>query len=83
MDMADIERLISQTTGILMWAAPVILFLVFLILFIVNLVKYQKEKARPFKVRSIVFGCISGYFLLMIIGETALMLMLASAVAHM
>jgi hypothetical protein len=80
------DSLIQSVLGIaiyIAWASPAVLFIVFLILFIVNLKKYKKERAKKFKVKSIVFGCLSGYFLLTVAGEICLVLFLAAAVAHM
>lgn len=80
------EHVLNQIMGgavYLAWASVPILFIVFLILFIVNLVKYKKEKVKPLKIKSIVFGCISGYFLVGSIAEVCLILFLAAAVAHM
>ena len=67
-------------SNVIFGTAPV-LFIVFLIMFIVQVVKVKKQGAR--KVKAIVYGCISGFFLEMTIGEIVLMLLLASAVAHM
>lgn len=80
------DSLIQTVLGIaiyIAWASPAILFIVFLILFIVNLKKYKKERAKKFKVKSIVFGCLSGYFLITAICLICLVIFLASAVAHM
>ena len=65
------------------WCTPAVLFIVFLILFIVNLIKAKKEKIKKYKVKSIVFGCLSAYFLETVIAEIAFIAMMASAVAHM
>jgi hypothetical protein len=45
--------------------------------------KFKKERAKPFKVKAIVFGCLSGYFLITAICLICLVIFLASAVAHM
>ena len=80
------EHVLNQIMGgavYLAWASVPILFIVFLILFIVNLRKFKKERVKKFKVKSIVFGCLSGYFLIVSICLICLVLFLASAVAHM
>ena len=80
------DSLIQTVLGIaiyIAWASPAVLFIVFLILFIVNLRKFKKERVKKFKVKSIVFGCLSGYFLIVSICLICLVLFLASAVAHM
>ena len=83
MDPEDFFQFISGIANMAAWFAPAILFIVFLILFIVNLIKFRKERMRKYKVRTIVFGCISGYFLLTVAGEIFLIGMLAAAVSHM
>ncbi|WP_034449881.1 hypothetical protein [Butyrivibrio sp. AE2032] len=83
MSTYNIERFLSNIGNLAIWAAPAVLFIVFLVLFIVNLRKFKKERAKPFKVKAIVFGCLSGYFLLTVAGEICLVLFLAAAVAHM
>ena len=75
------ERFIDSLTSFMLFGSIPILFIVFLILFIIQVVKVKKQGAR--KVKAVVFGCISGYFLVMLIGEIALMLLLAAAIAHM
>ena len=75
------QRVMDNIGNILIWGAPAVLFLVFLVLFIVNLRKVKKENARP--VKAIVFGCIAGHMLLTVISEVLLILMLAAAVSHM
>ena len=65
----------------LIYGASPVLFIVFLIMFIVQVVKVKKQGVR--KVKAIVYGCISGFFLEMTIGEIALMLILAAAISHM
>ncbi len=77
----SVERFFNNLANFAFWGAAPVLFIVFLILFIVHLRKIKKEGARP--VKAIVFGCISGYFLMVSIGEVLLMLMLAAAIAHM
>ena len=76
-----VQRVIDNLMNMLIWGAPAILFLVFLILFIVNLRKVKKENARP--VKAIIFGCIAGHMLLTVICEVLLISMLAAAVSHM
>ena len=77
----SVEQFFSNLANYAFWGAAPVLFIVFLILFIVHFRKYKKEGARP--VKAIVFGCISGYFLMTTIGEVLLILMLAAAVSHM
>lgn len=79
----SVERVLNSVANFAIWGAPLILFIVFLILFIVNLIKAKKEKTKKYKVKSIVFGCLSGYFLETVIAEIAFIAMMASAVAHM
>jgi hypothetical protein len=50
-------------------------------LFIIAVIQVKKKGAR--KTKAVVFGCISGYFLLCSLAEAALFAMLASAIAHM
>ena len=75
------ERIANSLMSFLLFGSVPILFIVFLILFIIQVIKVKKKGAR--KTKAVVFGCITGYFLLGVIGEIALMLLLASAVAHM
>lgn len=80
------EHVLNQILGggiYVLGALMPIFFIVFLILCIVSLVKYKKEKVKPLMVRSIVFGCLSGYFLFCTIAEVCLVLFLANAIAHM
>ena len=65
---------------VLLGSIPVI-SIVFLTLFFIQVWKVKKKGAG--KTKAVVFGCISGYFLLCTIGEIAVVAMLASAVAHM
>ena len=65
----------------MLWGSPIILFFVFLILFIVNLIKLKKGSGK--KGKTIAFGVLSAVFLLYTIGEILLVSMLAAAVAHM
>ena len=81
MAMNTWEKIANSLMSFLLFGSVPILFIVFLILFIIQVIKVKKEGAK--KTKAIVFGCISGYFLLGVIGEIALMLLLASAVAHM
>ena len=64
-----------------MWGAAPVLCIVFFILCIVQIVKVKKTGAR--KTKAIVFGCISGYFLEVTVGEIAFIAIMASAIAHM
>ena len=75
------ENVINSILNAAIWGAPPVIFIVFLILFIVQIVKVKKEGAG--KAKAIVFGCISGYFLLTTIAEVAFVWMLASAISHM
>lgn len=75
------ERIMSDIVNCLFWGAPVILFVVFLILFIVNLVKLKKGEGK--KGKTIAFGVLSAVFLTYSIGEALLVALLAEAVAHM
>lgn len=80
------EHVLNQILGGVIYvlgAMLPILFIVFLIMCIVSLVKYKKEKVKPLMVRSIVFGCLSGSFLFGTIVEVCLVLFLAAAIAHM
>ena len=80
----DAEHILNQILGYVIYAvgavAPV-LFIVFLILCIVQIVKVKKKGAG--KTKAIVFGCISGYLLLVTGAEIAFVVMMASAIAHM
>ena len=75
------ERIMNNILGTVIWAIIPVTFLVFLVLFIIAVIKVKKRGAG--KTKAIVFGCLSGYFLLGIIGEIVLFAMLASAIAHM
>lgn len=76
-----LEHYLDDILGWCIWLFCPAMFIVFLVLFILNVRKFKEDKKR--KIKSIVFGCISGYFLLTSIGEALLMMMLAAAVAHM
>ena len=56
-------------------------FLVFLVLTIVQIVKTKKHGLKP--VKAIVFGIITGVLAVISICEVVMLLLLASAVAHM
>lgn len=75
------EEILSGIVNCLFWGAPVILFLVFLVLFIINLIKLKKGSGK--KGKTIAFGVLSAVFLTYTIGEVLLVAMLAAAVAHM
>ena len=75
------ERIMNNILGTVIWAILPVTFLVFLVLFIIAVIQVKKKGAG--KTKAVVFGCISGYFLLGIIGEIVLFAMLASAIAHM
>ena len=77
----SLERILSSVVSFLFWIAPVVLFIVFLILFIINFRKVRKGKGK--KGRTITFGVLSAVFLTYSIGEVVLILTLAAAVAHM
>ena len=82
--VADIEQIINNILGYTIYAlgaAAPVLFIVFLILCIVQIIKVKKKGAG--KAKAIVFGCISGYYLLVTGAEIAFVVMMASAVAHM
>ena len=76
-----LERILNEILSFCMFGMIPITFVVFLALFIIELIKIKKKGAR--KVKAIVFGCISGYFLLGVIGEIAFVAMLSAALAHM
>jgi len=75
------ERIMNNILGTVIWAILPVTFLVFLVLFIIAVIQVKKKGAG--KTKAVVFGCLSGYFLLGIIGEIVLFAMLASAIAHM
>ena len=75
------ERILNNILGTLIVAILPVTFLVFLVLFIIAVIQVKKKGAG--KTKAVVFGCLSGYFLLGIIGEIVLFAMLASAIAHM
>lgn len=75
------ERVMSDIVNCLFWGAPVILFIVFLILFIVNLVKLKKGEGK--KGKTIAFGILSAVFLTYSLGEAIIVGLLAAAVSHM
>ena len=82
--VADIEQIINNILGYTIYAlgaAAPVMFIVFLILCIVQIIKVKKKGAG--KAKAIVFGCISGYYLLVTGAEIAFVVMMASAVAHM
>ena len=76
-----LERILNEILSFCMFGMIPITFVVFLVLFIIEVIKVKKKGAR--KVKAIVFGCISGYFLLGVIGEIAFVAMLSAALAHM
>ena len=82
--VSSFEHTLNNILGYAIYAlgamAPVI-FIVCLILCIVQIIKVKKKGAG--KAKAIVFGCISGYFLLVTGAEIAFVLLLASAIAHM
>ena len=75
-----LNDILSYEIGVLAGMAPVI-FIVFLIMCIVQIIKVKKKGAG--KTKAIVFGCISGYFLMVTGAEIAFVAMMASAIAHM
>lgn len=76
-----LERILNEILSFCLFGMIPITFVVFLVLFIIEVIKVKKKDAR--KVKAIVFGCISGYFLLGVIGEIAFVAMLSAALAHM
>ena len=81
---ANAEHILNQILGYVIYvlgAAAPVLFIVFLILCIVQIVKVKKKGAG--KTKAVVCGCISGYFLLVTGAEIAFVVMMASAIAHM
>ena len=76
-----LERILNEILSFCLFGMIPITFVVFLVLFIIEVIKVKKKGAR--KVKAIVFGCISGYFLLGVIGEIAFVAMLSAALAHM
>ena len=76
-----LERILNEILSFCMFGMIPVTFVVFLALFIIEVIKVKKKGAR--KVKAIVFGCISGYFLLGVIGEIAFVAMLSAALAHM
>ena len=75
------ERIANSLMSFAIFGTIPIAFIVFLIFFIKAVWDVKKKGAG--KTKAVVFGCISGYFLLGVIAEVAFMLLLASAVAHM
>lgn len=75
------ERILNNILGTVIVAILPVTFLVFLVLFIIAVIQVKKKGAG--KTKAVVFGCLSGYFLLGTIGEIVLFAMLASAIAHM
>lgn len=81
MGISTLERIFNSIFPFILYGTMPVTFLVFFVLFIIAVIKVKKKGER--KVKAIVFGCISGYFLLCTIGEIVLFAMLASAIAHM
>ncbi len=79
--VSSFERIMQNILGVALWGIIPVTFIVFLVMFIIQVIKVKKKGAG--KTKAIVFGCISGYFLLCTIAEIALFVMLASAIAHM
>ena len=75
------ERILNNILGTVIFAFLPVTFLVFLVLFIIAVIQVKKKGAG--KTKAVVFGCISGYFLLCSLAEAALFAMLASGIAHM
>ena len=81
---ANAEHILNNILGYAIYAlcgSIPVLFIVFLILCIVQIIKVKKKGAG--KTKAVVFGCISGYFLLVSVAEIAFIAMMASAIAHM
>lgn len=76
-----LERILNGILSFCMFGMIPVTFVVFLALFIIEVIKVKKKGGK--KVKAIVFGCISGYFLLGVIGEIAFVAMLSAALAHM
>lgn len=76
-----LERILNEILSFCMFGMIPVTFVVFLALFIIEVIKVKKKGGK--KVKAIVFGCISGYFLLGVIGEIAFVAMLSAALAHM
>ena len=81
MASSTLESIANTLYSFLIFGTIPITFIVFLILFIKAVWDVKKKGAG--KTKAVVFGCISGYFLLGVIAEIAFMILLASAVAHM
>lgn len=75
------ERILNQIANFLMFGAPPVLFIVFLILFIVNIVKLKKGNGK--KGKTITFGVLSAVFLIYTLGEVFIIGLLAAAISHM
>ena len=75
------ERIANSLMSFVIFGTIPIAFIVFLIFFIKAVWDVKKKGAG--KTKAVVFGCISGYFLLCSLAEAALFAMLASAIAHM
>ena len=75
------ESILNNILATAIWGIIPVTFLVFLVLFIIAVIQVKKKGSG--KTKAVVFGCISGYFLLCTIGEIVLFVMLASAIAHM
>lgn len=79
--LSSFEEFLDTFIEYAIMAAPPLLFLVFLILFIVNIRKVKQDRKK--RVKAIVFGSISGVFLMITAIEIFLVALLAMAVAHM
>lgn len=75
------ERIMNNILSFLMFGTPPVLFVVFLILFIVNMIKLKKGGGK--KGKTIAFGVLSAVFLTYSIGELILVGILAAAISHM
>ncbi len=75
------ESILNNILATVIWGILPVTFLVFLVLFIIAVIQVKKKGAG--KTKAVVFGCISGYFLLCSIAEIALLVTLANAIAHM
>lgn len=77
----SLESMMAELLTFAIMAVPPALLILFLTLFIVNMVKMIKQKLKPTK--TIVFGCLTGLFLLISIVEAFFVMMLSMFVASM
>ncbi|MCQ2472903.1 MAG: hypothetical protein MJ098_02060 [Saccharofermentans sp.] len=77
----SLEAMMAELLTFAIMAVPPALLILFLTLFIVNMVKMIKQKLKPTK--TIVFGCLTGLFLLISIVEAFFVMVLSMFVASM